>query len=393
MSPPFAAARIRTETSASAYDARRPTLKKVQTVSSATAAATSKVPTPSRLSQLGHLFADTETQDAFYPDAEAETNSGLRKKRKSDTDTEPGTKKVKLDKGKGKEKEAKPVKKVNTPANSKDIVPYGKLVFLPGGIIDGAFQHTRVPGARQQDEWGLAGLVVLKTPKGPLHINLNWSYDRMNTELKRVCEKPMAYLEKKTREMGGDDTHCWRAVIRESKVLTLSGNESPGGIQLANICKAVVGKAKGDRVLYIASKLPISAKRYKNWDASDTESESEESCTELETPASEDIIMTTRKKSARKLKIKVEPDIGEDEDEDGEQTDMKRAAKMRHRTRLATGAKKLSTTVFIPGSSDDESYPTPKLARRAPLTMRWLSVTRSSHRRQLSYRPSSPRPP
>ncbi|KAJ7738781.1 hypothetical protein B0H16DRAFT_1761115 [Mycena metata] len=293
-------------------------------------------------------------------EAEAETSSGLRKKRKStDTDTEPSLKKVKLDngKGKGKEKEEKPPKG-NASSNSKDIVEYGKLVLLPGGIIDGVLQHTRVPGATLQDELCEAGLIVLRTPKNLLKMNQNWNYTRVTKELKVLCEKPMTYLERKTRETGGDEAHCWRAVVRDGKNLALSGNESPGGIQLALLCKAVSGKAKADRVLYLASQLPISARRYNNWDATDSEPESDDDHvgTDLETPTSEDIIMTPRKKTARKIKVKLEPELSEDEEE----TDMKKAAKMRHRTRSATGAKKITPTVFIPGSSDDETRPIPE---------------------------------
>ncbi|KAJ7747032.1 hypothetical protein B0H16DRAFT_1726225 [Mycena metata] len=290
-------------------------------------------------------------------EAEAETNSGLRKKRKStDTDTEPSIKKVKLDNGKGKGKEKE--EKRNTSSNSKDIVEYGKLVLLPGGIIDGVLQHTRVPGATLQDELCEAGLVVLRTPKNLLKMNQNWNYTRVTKELKVLCEKPMTYLERKTRETGGDEAHCWRAVVRDGKNLALSGNESPGGVQLALLCKAVSGKAKADRVLYLASQLPISARHYNNWDATDSELESDDDHvgTDLETPTSEDIVMTPRKKTARKIKVKLEPELSEDEEE----TDMKKAAKMRHRTRSATGAKKITPTVSIPGSSDDETRPLPE---------------------------------
>ncbi|KAJ7731529.1 hypothetical protein B0H16DRAFT_1583569 [Mycena metata] len=295
-------------------------------------------------------------------EAEAETSSGLRKKRKStDTDTEPSLKKVKLDNGKGKGKEKE---KVNASSNSKDIVEYGKLVLLPGGIIDGVLQHSRVPGATLQDELCEAGLVVLGTPKNLckfdfcdiLKMNQNWNYTRVTKELEVLCEKPMTYLERKTRETGGNEARCWRAVIRDGKNLALSGNESPGGLQLALLCKSVSGKAKADRVLFLASQLTISARRYKNWDATDSESESDDDHvgTDLETPTSEDIVMTPGKKTVHKIKVKLEPELSEDEEE----TDMKKAAKMRHRTRSATGAKKITPTLFIPGSSDDGTRPT-----------------------------------
>ncbi|KAJ7738184.1 hypothetical protein B0H16DRAFT_1571131 [Mycena metata] len=280
---------------------------------------------------------------ASKEEAEAETSSGLRKLWTSKEAQEHrhgyGTKHE-------KEKEEKP-QKVNVSRNSKDIVEYGKLVLLPGGIIDGVLQHTRVPCATLQDELCEAGLVVLGTPKNLLKMNQNWTYTRVTKELKVLCEKPMTYLERKTRETGGNEAHCWCAVVRDGKNLALSGNESPGGLQLALLCKSVSGKAKADRVLFL---LTISARRYKNWDVTDSESESD---TDLETPTSEDIVMTPRKKTVRKIKVKLEPELSGDEEE----TDMKKAAKMRHRTRLATGAKKITPTVFIPGSSDDETRP------------------------------------
>ncbi|KAF8155224.1 hypothetical protein K438DRAFT_2026493 [Mycena galopus ATCC 62051] len=277
---------------------------------------------------------------ASHKEAEAETSTGLRpKKRKSTTDTEPGSSK-KPNKGKAKEK---------TPKIEGENVKYGKLVFLVCGISeDGTLRNPRVPSAPDMDKMRKSGLVILSTPDHPLFVNTGWNNADTKAHIKKLAPDPIAFLERhpyhgdsgESREIRDQP---WLGVIKQGKNLTLAADSLPSGVELADHCR-VLGRTAADRVLYLVSKNRIPTKR---WDWAD--SESEELGSEIDPVPSEDIIMTPRKpRPAPKKKIKVkaepiDPSSGEDD------SDMKKAAKMR--TRLSTGTL-THKSVVIPGSSD-----------------------------------------
>lgn len=94
------------------------------------------------------------------------------------------------------------------------------------------------------------GLAVLATPSQPLFIDRNWSNARFGRELNARCPQVMAYLERKTRDVEGNTSQLWYAVLKDGKRLSLSDHKSPTGVELAQNCK-VSGTAKGEWVLYI----------------------------------------------------------------------------------------------------------------------------------------------
>ncbi|KAJ7658202.1 hypothetical protein DFH06DRAFT_1327491 [Mycena polygramma] len=138
----------------------------------------------------------------------------------------------------------------------------------------------------------------------------------------------------------------WLGVIKakQSKTLILASDDLPSGVELARHCQGASGKKQADRVLYIASKARITKKRYQAWDDPETEPESEDLGSDIDTLASEDIIKTPpRRPIARRIKQEVI------------ESDMKSAARIR--TRLSTGAIVRKDTI-VPGSSNDDLKPT-----------------------------------
>ncbi|KAJ7435449.1 hypothetical protein FB451DRAFT_1418184 [Mycena latifolia] len=258
---------------------------------------------------------------ASNEEAVAETSAGLRKKRKSDTDTEP---------------------------------PAGSKKPKAGKDVDGALRQSKVPKAEVLEQMRSAGLVVLNSPKTPLVINTGWDCDDMKKEIAKLLPKPMEWLER--QEYPGDPNdpteiqeQLWLGVKREGKNLTVGMDALPTGVVLGHHCN-VRGSSASNRILYLASKVKIPEKNYLNWDASESEPESEDLGSDIETVLSEDIIMSppkpVLKKKKGKSKIKVEP--GYDE-ESQQESDMRKAAKMR--TRISTGTITYKP-LFIPGSSD-----------------------------------------
>ncbi|KAJ7657082.1 hypothetical protein B0H17DRAFT_1263426 [Mycena rosella] len=237
-------------------------------------------------------------------EAEAETNAGLRKKRSSKTDTEPPPAK--------KQRSSKEKGKTRAVQKEGEHVQYGKLVFLPEGLLNGDLRSTKA---------------IEFLERQPYHGDPN--------------DPPE--VQKQT----------WLGVYKDGRELALAGDPLPTGVELADHCKQK-GTSKADRVLFLASKIKIPEKRYQDWDASDTEPESEDLGSDIDTMPSEDIVMTPRK-PAKKLKIKEE--IGNNpmyanlsvKTEPEDESDMRRAAKMR--TRISSGVLK-PKPLFIPGTSE-----------------------------------------
>ncbi|KAJ7442281.1 hypothetical protein FB451DRAFT_1569004 [Mycena latifolia] len=303
-------------------------------------------------SRLGSTSASTQSVKASKEEAEAETSAGLRKKRKSDTNTEPPLKKP-------RKKDEDPPKKPKS-----DLVPFGKLVFLVDGIVNGVLQRSKIPSVSETDAMRAAGLVVLSDPNDPkkqLAIDRAWNCEHLNREVKRWIPKPIEFLQKQQSpgDTGAVKKQLWLGVVKQGKTLTLASDELPTGVELADHCKRP-GTAKNDRVLYLASKLKIPKKRYLDWDASDSEPESEDLGSDVDSIPSEDIIMTPRKPAPKKGKSKEEAAVKKEPivKQEQEDTDMRKAARMR--TRISTGVLK-HTPLFIPGSSDGpEPEPEPQ---------------------------------
>ncbi|KAJ7710570.1 hypothetical protein B0H17DRAFT_1324252 [Mycena rosella] len=188
-------------------------------------------------------------------------------------------------------------------------IQYGKLVFLPEGLLNGDLRSTKVPSSATLNLWRTAGLVVLSTPSNPLVLNTAWSYSRVNREIKMLVPKAIEFLERQPYHGDPNDPpevqkQTWLGVYKDGRELALAGDPLPTGVELADHCKQK-GTSKADRVLFLASKIKIPEKRYQDWDASDTEPESEDLGSDIDTVPSEDIVMTPRK-PAKKLKIKEE---------------------------------------------------------------------------------------
>ncbi|KAJ7708925.1 hypothetical protein B0H17DRAFT_1124714 [Mycena rosella] len=283
-------------------------------------------------------------------EAEAETNAGLRKKCSSKTDTEPPPA--------TKQRSSKEKGKTRAVQKEGEHVQYGKLVFLPEGLLNGDLRSTKVPSSATLNLWCTAGLVVLSTPSNPLVLNTAWSCSRVNREIKTLVPKAIEFLECQPYHGDPNDPpevqkQTWLGVYKDGRELALAGDPLPTGVELADHCKQK-GTSKADRVLFLASKIKIPEKRYQDWHASDMEPESEDLGSDIDTVPSEDIVMTPRK-PAKKLKIKEE--IGNNpmyanlsvKTEPEDESDMRRAAKMR--TRISSGVLK-PKPLFIPGTSE-----------------------------------------
>ncbi|KAJ7691642.1 hypothetical protein B0H14DRAFT_3664054 [Mycena olivaceomarginata] len=309
------------------------------------------------LRDAGKLLSNPGSVKTSREEAQAEMSAGLKKKRKSDTDTEPPQPGKKM-KGKEREKDNKPSKPKSETTEGEDFA-FGKWVLLPCGVRDGELQKTKLPPTQEMEAMRRGGLVLLSTPAKPLSINTAWSSDRINREVQRRFPEVIRYLERKLpKGIEKIPSQLWFGVIKikQSSKVTLAGDDLPNGASLADHCKAGSASRKkhADRVLYIAelpsvAKIKIPKERYSSWDAPETEAESEELETDIETLPSEDIVMTPRK-PARKIKIKKEAES---------EGNMKNSTKMRMQTRIAsvltefTGAKQRKPTITIPSSSDD----------------------------------------
>ncbi|KAJ7088492.1 hypothetical protein B0H15DRAFT_800955 [Mycena belliarum] len=291
--------------------------------------------------KLGTASSSATTIKATKEEAAAETSAGLKKKRKSDTDTEPPP----------PSKKNKAIKGNDTDVKFK----YGKLVLITGGIQDGALVQSALPRPEVAEDMRAAGLIVLSTPNKPLVLSPSWNNGRLNREIERVVPKAIRWL--KAQPYQGDPTddpeikkQLWLAVIKHRTSITLARDPLPTGVELVHHCKTK-GTSGADRVLYIASKIKIPSKRYMDWDASDSEPESEELGSDIETIDSEDISMSPRRHAPKKSKGKSKQDdtVRVKHEKEETETDMRKAAKMR--TRLSTGTIKYKP-LFIPESSD-----------------------------------------
>ncbi|KAJ7643261.1 hypothetical protein B0H17DRAFT_1339117 [Mycena rosella] len=229
-------------------------------------------------------------------------------------------------------------------------VQYGKLVFLPEGLLNGDLRSTKVPSSATLNLWRTAGLVVLSTPSNPLVLNTAWSCSRVNREIKTLVPKAIEFLERQPYHGDPNDPpevqkQTWLGVYKDGRELALAGDPLPTGVELADHCKQK-GTSKADRVLFLASKIKIPEKRYQDWDASDTEPESEDLGSDIDTVPSEDIVMTLASPIKEEIAVKTEPE---------DESDMRRAAKMC--TRISSGVLK-PKPLFIPGTSEGpESEP------------------------------------
>ncbi|KAJ7314933.1 hypothetical protein DFH08DRAFT_972326 [Mycena albidolilacea] len=285
------------------------------------------------LRDAGKLLSNPGSVKTSREEAQAEMSASLKKKCKPDTDTEPPQPGKKM-KGKEREKENKPSKPKSETTEGEDFA-FGKWVFLPCGVRDSELQKPKLPPTQEMEAMRRGGLVLLSTPAKPLSINTAWSSDRINRE---GIEKIPSQL--------------WFGVIKikQSSTVTLTGDDLPNGASLVDHC---VSSAE----LLSVAKINIPKERYSSWDALETEAESEELETDIETLPSEDIVMTPRK-PARKIKIKKEAE---------REGNMKNATKMRMQTRIASGAKQRKPTTTMPSSSDntipvssdDENTPVP----------------------------------
>ncbi|KAJ7658204.1 hypothetical protein DFH06DRAFT_1131213 [Mycena polygramma] len=131
---------------------------------------------------------DSGSLKSSRAEAEAETNVGLRKKRRSDTDTEPPPSK----KAKGKER-AKDVEK--PPKTEGEVVCFGTLVLLVGGVVNGVLRQAKVPNDEEFQDMRGGDLVIYSTPQSKLYVNTSWGNDRVNREVKKHFPKAIRYLE------------------------------------------------------------------------------------------------------------------------------------------------------------------------------------------------------
>ncbi|KAJ7475339.1 hypothetical protein B0H11DRAFT_2235624 [Mycena galericulata] len=236
----------------------------------------------------------------------------------------------------------------------REIVKYGKAICLPGSLYsDGTLRRVKLPPPQELEEMRAAGLVVWSAPSRPLSLDTAWDNGETNAEMARLFPKATAFVaHQQSRFASPNDPpekkQLWLAAIVYRQSVTLASDPFPTAAELANHCK-VLGRPVTDRVVYIVPKNKIPEHRWKNWDQVD----SDDLGSEVDTVPSEDLIVTPRKSVHRKkLKIKAEP--GLDADSDGQESDMRKAAKMR--TRLSSGAIK-KKALFIPGSSDVEGEP------------------------------------
>ncbi|KAJ7602192.1 hypothetical protein B0H17DRAFT_1189979 [Mycena rosella] len=185
--------------------------------------------------------------------AEAETNAGLRKKRSSKTDAEPPPAK--------KQRSSKEKGKTRAVQKEGEHIQYGKLVFLPEGLLNGDLRSTKVPSSATLNLWRTAGLVVLSTPSNPLVLNTAWSCSRVNREIKTLVPKAIEFLERQPYHGDPNDPpevqkQTWLGAYKDGQELALAGDSLPTGVELANHCKQK-GTSKADRVLFLAKKLKI----------------------------------------------------------------------------------------------------------------------------------------
>ncbi|KAJ7030982.1 hypothetical protein C8F04DRAFT_1364794 [Mycena alexandri] len=284
--------------------------------------------------------ASSGSLKASPEEAAAETSAGLRpkKKRPSETDIAPSAKK-----SKGKEK------KEDKASDFK----IGKAVLIVSGLNSGGeLRNSKVPDKKEMTAMRGAGLVVLSTPQNPLILNSAWSAKKVNLKIKELFPKPMAFLERQPYPGKPTDSPDLKAQLfvgltRQSKTLDVAGEDHPTGADLVDNCREA-GRAAPDRILFLASKVKIPQKRWDWVDAAPAESDSEDLGSDLDAVLSEDIIMTPRKPAPKKIKIKTEPGLG------NEDSDMRKAAKMRIQTRLSTGALEY---LGVPVSSDPAEEP------------------------------------
>ncbi|KAK7063410.1 hypothetical protein R3P38DRAFT_2490956 [Favolaschia claudopus] len=291
----------------------------------------------------------SSTTKASQEEAAAETSAGLRsqKKRKSDS-SEAGPSSKKANKGSkvnSKEKQA-----------GRD-VKYAKDVLVVGGLkADGTLRNAVTPSREEiNGKLKVHQLAVYTTLTTQLIVNTGWTNKEADAEVRRLFPEPMAFLQK----MHPGEPHLWRVASSFKNRLTVDPELAPTGLEIANSC-LVPGRTSTERIIYFATAYKI-ASRHWDW----VLSESSELGSDVDTLPSEDIVHAAPKpKPAYKGKgkgkaIEVKQESSNDE---LDESDMRKAAKLRTVTRLASGAIKRKP-LFIPEEpevtviDDDEYFP------------------------------------
>ncbi|KAK7036842.1 hypothetical protein R3P38DRAFT_3182806 [Favolaschia claudopus] len=289
----------------------------------------------------------SSTTKASQEEAAAETSAGLRsqKKRKSDS-SEAGPSSKKANKG----------TKVKEEKQAGRDVKYAKAVLVVCGLkADGTLRNAVTPSREEiNGKLKVHQLAVYTTLTTQLIVNTGWTNKEADAEVHRLFPEPMAFLQK----MHPGEPHLWRVASSFKNRLTVDPELAPTGLEIANSC-LVPGRTSTERIIYFATAYKI-ASRHWDW----VLSESSELGSDVDTLPSEHIIHAVPKpKPAYKGKgkgkaIEVKQESSNDEDE----SDMRRAAKLRTVTRLASGAIKRKP-LLIPEEpevtviDDDEDFP------------------------------------
>ncbi|KAF8207494.1 hypothetical protein K438DRAFT_1815034, partial [Mycena galopus ATCC 62051] len=268
--------------------------------------------------KLGNVSLKHLTPKATVKEAEAETANGLKKRKPSATDTEPEA---------PKKKKTKPVEK----AAQAERVEVGQIVILVcgthGACGERHLSQSKVPDAHQLDKMRKYKLAITSTPDKPLAVYTNWSTDDCTSYFSGLFDDAFLYIQsqtyKKDLQFSPDiAAQKWLAVIKAKQSLSLASDEHPTGSLLALHCKRK-GHGAAERVLYIATKVEITEKCYKNWKlAPESDSPEEEEGSDYDMLDSNG---ATPRKPGTVVKV---------ENFDAGLSDMKEAAK--RRTRLST---------------------------------------------------------
>ncbi|KAF8184104.1 hypothetical protein K438DRAFT_2008152 [Mycena galopus ATCC 62051] len=280
--------------------------------------------------KLGNVSLKHLTPKATVQEAEAETVNGLKKRKPSATDTEPEA---------PKKKKTKPVEK----AAQGERVEVGQIVILVcgthGACGDRRLLKTKVPDAHQLDRMRKYKLAITSTPDKPLAVYTNWSTDECTSYFSGIFDDAFPYIQsqtyKKDLQFSPDvAAQKWLAVIKAKQSLSLASDEHPTGSLLALHCKRK-GHGAAERVLYIATKVEIPEKRYKNWQLGPESDSPEEDGSDYDMLDSDGA--TPRKPSSKargKAPQRSKSPLVKVENFDASLSDMKEAAK--RRTRLST---------------------------------------------------------
>ncbi|KAJ7490568.1 hypothetical protein FB451DRAFT_1165922 [Mycena latifolia] len=275
--------------------------------------------------------SSSSNSKATQREAEAETNNGLKKRKKSATDTEPATK------GKSNKPEQKRSK---------------------GSSGDLTLTYTKAPSQTDINLLWKYKLAAMSTPDKPLSINTCWNTDRCDRFFRSLFPELFSHLDRhppKADPTASQEVQQqqWLAVIKQKQAVALAQDQLPTGAELATYARRK-GHSASERILFIATKIAVSADRYKDWNLdSDSDEPEEEEDSNYDMLDSDDSPRKTAPVAKGKAKARaLSPAFAVklEKPDPVPQSDMKQAALMR--TRLSTKSIKKKKFI-IPNSSDD----------------------------------------